>query len=148
MAKVRNVGNQGVMEMDKQPEGNAESGAENTTQETTQTGEEVTEGKAPEVTTEPATGEAPAPATGDGEKPEGEGPKGETKAQKFARLIGPRVDKATIALRAVGQLFGPNYTSSPEWRKKVMDHLNAEFNALDAVAAGKEKAKGGGFSVD
>lgn len=52
-------------------------------------------------------------------KPRTPAPENETKAQKFSRLASARVSKAVKQIKALGNLSGAGYESTPDQRSKI-----------------------------
>ena len=56
---------------------------------------------------------------------------GESKAERFIRVVSPRVNKAVKAIKVVGYCSGSTYEWSPAQIKQIFDVLRS---AVDSVA--------------
>jgi hypothetical protein len=88
----------------------------------------------------PATTAAPAKARA----PRVPVPANESKADKFKRLAGKRVNKALNGIRGIGNLGGGGYESTAEQREKIEKALNdALAAALDLLNRAKSASEPG-----
>jgi hypothetical protein len=71
-------------------------------------------------------------------------PANESKADKFKRLAGKRVNKALNGIRGIGNLGGGGYESTAEQREKIEKALNdALAVALDQLNRAKSASEPG-----
>lgn len=69
--------------------------------------------------------------------------KGETKAQKFARLGQQRVTKTVKAMRNIAKLGGYGYERNAEQVEKIVNLLKAEVAAIETALQPKAKVEKG-----
>jgi len=74
-------------------------------------------------------------------------PKDESKADRFKRVVAPRVSKAVKAIRQIGFCAGASYEYTPEQLKQIQEALDKSFAETLALFAGK-KSGDAGFSFD
>lgn len=73
-------------------------------------------------------------------------PAEETKAQRFKRVIEPRVNKAIKAIRLVGSVSGSTYEHTNEQAAAIVTALQTEIDAVEKRLSGKV-VMSGGFSL-
>jgi len=59
-------------------------------------------------------------------------PAGETKAERFARVVKPRVNKAVKAIDVLGYCAGSTYEYTPEQATQIINLLHDVVNNLQA----------------
>ena len=73
----------------------------------------------------------------------------ESKSDRFRRLARPRVDKATKALRLVGNLGNKSlYEMSDKERRVIIKHLKNAFNDMERNLQHKSKKEAEGFDFE
>ena len=65
----------------------------------------------------------------------------ETKLQRFARVVTPRVTKALKAVRLIGNCSGPAYEHTDEQLTKIFEALDRTVGNMKATFAEKDKAQ-------
>lgn len=67
-------------------------------------------------------------------------PKDETKAERFYRVVIPRIGKAVKAIRVIGYCSGPTYEYSPAQVEQIMSALTKATIDLQAKFQAKPSA--------
>ena len=67
-------------------------------------------------------------------------PEGESKADRFKRVITPRVVKAIKAINVIGYCSGPAYESTDEQVEQICKVLVDAINAMDSKFKAKPKS--------
>ena len=65
-------------------------------------------------------------------------PANENAQQRFVRLANQRVNNVLTNLKALGNLSGPNYVSTPEYRKQIETFLTEATAKAVAAMANKD----------
>ena len=69
-------------------------------------------------------------------------PAGETKSERFTRVVCSRVGKAVKAIEVVGFCAGPTYEYTPKQVEQISEALYAAMAKLTDVFAGKATTQG------
>lgn len=75
-----------------------------------------------------------------------EAQKAQAKVDNFIRVLPPRMDKATKAIRMVGDCTNPTYSYTEEQAKFIVKELQEAVDTVKARFAG-EPGKGSGFAL-
>ncbi len=69
-------------------------------------------------------------------------PTGETKSERFTRVVSSRVSKAVKSIEVVGYCAGPTYEYTPKQVEQISEALFAAMAKLTDVFAGKASTQG------
>lgn len=74
-------------------------------------------------------------------------PENESKADRFKRVVSPRVMKAVKAIRTIGFCTGASYEHQPAQIQQIVDRLVNELKDMEAKFTSKGEGKQG-FEFD